>query len=71
MLYLFSCACHNRFVYKNYLDFLLVARALKEAGYNARAKSAYKVTSRVGAVWHIFRPQDAEKIREFLKKVFN
>lgn len=45
-------------------------RAVEEAGCDAtQMKRVREKGAKVGAVWHIFHAQDAEKIRELLKQV--
>lgn len=45
-------------------------RAVEEAGCDAtQMKRVREKGAKVGAVWHIFHAQDADKIRELLKQV--
>ena len=43
-------------------------KALKEASCSEDTKSWAK-GRKIGSIWHIYRPQDADKIRNFLTKV--
>jgi len=45
-------------------------RAVDEAGCDIAMKNRIRVEGcRVGALWHIFHPRDADRIRDFLNKV--